>query len=106
MSSSKRQIAVGCCIFGDQVVLVSSRKHPDEYILPKGGIEAGETPFEAAVRESWEEAGVLGVAKKSWGCDEKTRFNAHLVQIEVKETLDHWPEEQERNRLTVGRWPS
>ena len=38
-----------------RVCLVSSRKHTDAYVLPKGGVERGETPREAAARELWEE---------------------------------------------------
>lgn len=38
-----------------RVCLVSSRKHKDAYVLPKGGVERGETPRQAAARELWEE---------------------------------------------------
>jgi len=34
--------------------IVSSRKH-DEWVLPKGGVEKGESAREAAARELWEE---------------------------------------------------
>jgi diphosphoinositol-polyphosphate diphosphatase len=34
-------------------LLCTSRKHPDRYVLPKGGIESGESSIEAALREGW-----------------------------------------------------
>ncbi|GAA5975093.1 hypothetical protein JCM11641_000030 [Rhodosporidiobolus odoratus] len=44
-------------------LLVSSRKKQNLYVLPKGGIEVGESPRQAAEREAWEEAGLeLGSA--------------------------------------------
>ncbi|GAA6040961.1 hypothetical protein JCM8097_000513 [Rhodosporidiobolus ruineniae] len=45
------------------LLLVASRKKHDRYVFPKGGIEQGESPAEAAEREAWEEAGLqLGAA--------------------------------------------
>lgn len=41
-----------------QVLLISSSKHPNEWILPKGGWESDETLIECALREADEEAGV------------------------------------------------
>ena len=43
-----------------QVLLVTARRNPKNWIFPKGHIEKGETPEEAAVRETREEAGVVG----------------------------------------------
>ncbi len=42
-----------------QVLLVTSRG-TGRWILPKGWPEPGSTPAEAAVKEAWEEAGVIG----------------------------------------------
>ena len=41
-------------------LLVKARKDPTVWIFPKGHIEAGETAAETAVRETAEEAGVVG----------------------------------------------
>lgn len=42
------------------VLCVSSSRHPNKVVLPKGGWEFHETVEEAALRECWEEAGVIG----------------------------------------------
>jgi bis(5'-nucleosidyl)-tetraphosphatase len=42
------------------VLLVTSKKQKGFWIFPKGHIESGETPAEAGVRETQEEAGVTG----------------------------------------------
>ena len=43
-----------------QVLLVTAKRNPRNWIFPKGHIEKGETPGQAAVRETREEAGVVG----------------------------------------------
>lgn len=48
-----------------RIYLVSSRKHAGKFVLPKGGIESGETSRRAAVRELWEEAGLIGEPQPS-----------------------------------------
>lgn len=46
----------------DKVLMISSTKHSDKWVLPKGGIEFDEANnFSlSALRETWEEAGVIG----------------------------------------------
>jgi 8-oxo-dGTP pyrophosphatase MutT (NUDIX family) len=41
-----------------QVLLVTARRNPRNWIFPKGHIEKGESPEAAALRETREEAGV------------------------------------------------
>jgi mutator protein MutT len=43
-----------------EILLVSAKRDPGAWIFPKGHIEAGETPEQAAIREVHEEAGVVG----------------------------------------------
>lgn len=52
---------------GFRILLVRGKKNPSDWIFPKGHIEDGETPAEAAVREAQEEAGVTGrIVKPLW----------------------------------------
>ena len=43
-----------------KLLLIRSRKHPEWYVFPAGGVERGETLQQAAARETMEEAGVSG----------------------------------------------
>ena len=42
------------------VCLIRSRKHPELWTFPAGGVERGERHDEAALRETREEAGLIG----------------------------------------------
>lgn len=50
-----------------QVLLVSSSKYPERWIVPGGGVEQDETNAETAVREILEEAGVVGRLERCLG---------------------------------------
>lgn len=50
-----------------EVLLVTARRSPGEWVLPKGHIEKGETDREAAVREVLEESGVTAIAGEPLG---------------------------------------
>jgi len=56
------RMVTGCVpiVEGGRILFVSSRRKP-EWILPKGGWEKDEQKEESAIRECFEEAGVLGV---------------------------------------------
>ena len=75
------------------------------WILPKGWVDEGELPRQAAIREAEEEAGLLGVvARKPLGRyqhmngDSPCRVDVYAMR--VTEVLDHWLEAKFRRR----RW--
>ena len=43
-----------------EVLLVTGKRNPKSWIFPKGHIEKGETAEQAALRETREEAGIVG----------------------------------------------
>lgn len=71
---------------GDKLLLVEHiLKGRDFFTLPGGGIEEGETPAEAALRELEEEAGVKGKIVRpltiEYKPDMKSRIFSFLVEI-------------------------
>lgn len=48
------------CVCAVQVLLVTSSRRPDHWIVPGGGVEPEEEPSVTAIREVLEEAGVCG----------------------------------------------
>jgi 8-oxo-dGTP pyrophosphatase MutT (NUDIX family) len=75
------------------------------WILPKGSVDDGELPRDAAIREAEEEAGLLGVvARKPLGCyryaNGNSRCRVDVYAMRVTAVLDHWLEAKFRRR----RW--
>ena len=90
-------------------VLVTTRR-TGRWTLPKGGVEEGFNGPATAVREAWEEAGVLGPA----GTEPVGVFRARKVRppqvwpievevfpVAVSDIRDRWPEARERRRRFV-----
>ena len=50
-----------------RVLLVTAKRQPNQWVFPKGHIEAGETVEEAAIREVEEEAGVVATVSQPIG---------------------------------------
>jgi diphosphoinositol-polyphosphate diphosphatase len=66
------------------ICLVTSRKHDSYYVLPKGGVEEGESGREAAIRELWEEAGLRPIS--STLADDSLNVGSKVTIV-----LDHKP---------------
>ncbi|XP_020336585.1 diphosphoinositol polyphosphate phosphohydrolase 3-beta-like [Oncorhynchus nerka] len=85
----------------DEVLLVSSSRHPDQWIVPGGGMEPEEEPCGAAVREVYEEAGVKGKLGRLLGVFEHNQDRKHRTYVyvlTVTETLEDW-----EDSVNIGR---
>jgi diphosphoinositol-polyphosphate diphosphatase len=86
-----------------EVLLVTSR-YDGGWIAPKGTVEPGETPEDAAEREAEEEAGVRGQIVRRLGRFSYPRgleaASIDAFELEVCEELAEWPERFVRRR----RW--
>jgi 8-oxo-dGTP pyrophosphatase MutT (NUDIX family) len=90
----------------DRVCLITSRGGR-RWVIPKGRIEPGQTPGEAALAEAWEEAGLVGaLAGESVGCYDYEKFGlTHHVTVFVMIVTgqhDDWPERADRRREWVS----
>jgi len=76
----------------DEVLLVSSSSHSDQWIVPGGGVEAEETHPVAAIREVIEEAGVKGNIDRCLGMfqNEERRTRTAVYVLVVTEEMTEW----------------
>ena len=87
-----------------EVALVSTSRGKG-WIVPKGSVDDGERPRQAAIREAEEEAGILGVvARKPLGRYRHVNGNGScrvdVYLMRVTDVREHWLEENVRQR----RW--
>ncbi|KAG0170179.1 hypothetical protein DFQ28_002244 [Apophysomyces sp. BC1034] len=103
-----RQVA-GCLPIdpvNKRFLLISSRKNVNTWVLPKGGWETNETQEQAALRETWEEAGIKGNITRHVGVfaekTKKGKVKAHhwIYELEIQEVVKKFPEKKKRER----RW--
>ncbi|KAI8996797.1 NUDIX hydrolase domain-like protein [Pilobolus umbonatus] len=86
-------------------LLISSSKNPDAWVIPKGGWEVDETQEHAALRETWEEAGLKGKITGQLGVfveryRKKIRAHHWIFEMEISEIVKKYPERKKRDR----RW--
>ena len=90
---------------GGEVLLISSR-YAGDWVLPKGFVEPGEAPEDAAAREAVEEAGVVGVVGDHLGSFPFQRGGQDAVMeafvLHVTEQLERWEEMLQRRQLWVA----
>ncbi|GCC19940.1 diphosphoinositol polyphosphate phosphohydrolase 3-beta-like [Chiloscyllium punctatum] len=84
----------------EEVLLVSSSRHPDQWIVPGGGMEPDEEPGSAAVREVYEEAGVKGKLGRLLGIFENRdrKHRTYVYVLIVTEILEDW-----EDSVNIGR---
>lgn len=122
------RLVSGCLVLNDsfdKVLMVSSSKHRNRWIFPKGGIEYDEKDDfrETARRETWEEAGVTGTIVKKLPTVEDHRFlkrkkvdkkfqgvdltidgdriprsEFHFFEMKIIQLWPDWPEKGKRSR--------
>ncbi|XP_078402783.1 diphosphoinositol polyphosphate phosphohydrolase 1 isoform X1 [Cetorhinus maximus] len=82
------------------VLLVSSSRYPDRWIVPGGGMEPDEEPSVAAVREVCEEAGVKGTLGKLVGIFENQdrKHRTYVYVLVITEVLEDW-----EDSVNIGR---
>ncbi|XP_023605564.1 diphosphoinositol polyphosphate phosphohydrolase 2 isoform X2 [Myotis lucifugus] len=115
---SRQSLALGilinafllCCVWFDiwrgavflflRVLLVSSSRYPDQWIVPGGGMEPEEEPGGAAVREVYEEAGVKGKLGRLLGIFENQdrKHRTYVYVLIVTEILEDW-----EDSVNIGR---
>lgn len=91
---------------GETMVLLVTSRESRRWVIPKGWPMKGRKPYEAAAREAYEEAGLVGqIGKRPLGFYfyEKRLKNRDSVlcqvkvfPLEVRKQLARWPEQHQR----------
>ncbi|CAG2173688.1 unnamed protein product [Oppiella nova] len=98
-----RRRAACLCVRDDhqkEILLVTSSRAGDRWIVPGGGLEPNEDPSSAAIRETIEEAGVKGVIRRCLGTFENSerKHRTSVFVMHVTEELEEWEDSQSRKR--------
>ena len=104
LRSNHRRQAAAIAVHGGQVCLVLARGKKG-WVIPKGGIESGESAEETALREAWEEAGLYGVIRPApvgtyHYRKAGRRYHVTVFVMEVLDVKDDFPERRHR----IRRW--
>ncbi|KAH7913536.1 NUDIX hydrolase domain-like protein [Hygrophoropsis aurantiaca] len=98
---------VVCCAIpiasaAGKVLIITSRKRQDLWVLPKGGWESSDVVLEAAAsREALEEAGVRGKITRYVTTIKSPSTTYHFYEMEVTSLDKDWLESRERRREWV-----
>ncbi|KAF8273302.1 NUDIX hydrolase domain-like protein [Lactarius quietus] len=98
---------VVCCAIpiaraAGKVLVITSRKRPNFWVLPKGGWEATDGSLEAAtLREASEEAGVRGTITRFVTTVPAAASTYHFFELDVASLDSEWLECKERRREWV-----
>ncbi|KAA1467591.1 hypothetical protein DENSPDRAFT_769723 [Dentipellis sp. KUC8613] len=106
-NKGRAQPRVVCCAIpiaraAGKVLVITSRKRPDVWVLPKGGWEPSDGVLEAAAsREALEEAGVRGVITRFVTTIPSASSTYHFYELDVSGLDADWLESKERRREWV-----
>ena len=80
------EVSAGGVIFDDDKVLVL-RRQSGEWVMPKGHVDFGEAPEQAAVREVFEETGIKATVVGKVG---ETQYRFRISTGEIRQKVVHW----------------
>lgn len=93
-----------CICFKDnseeEILLITSSRSSNKWVIPGGGIEPQEDPGSAATREVWEEAGVKGQVVRFLGVFQNNdrKHRTAVFELIVEEIADDWEESRVMGR--------
>ena len=86
-----------------KLLLIRSRKHPEWFTFPAGGVERGETLEQSAARETLEEAGLSGRLGKRVAEVQDAKSKTVMFSMHVHAELSEWDENgRERRWFDLG----
>jgi 8-oxo-dGTP pyrophosphatase MutT (NUDIX family) len=91
---------------GNVEILLITSKEQQNWVVPKGGIVNGMSPFDSAAKEAWEEAGVTGTVDSQPFGNYKYRKNGKvyvvtMYPLHVEYVSEDYPEAGQRQRQWV-----
>lgn len=91
---------------GEVEILLITNTGGSHWIVPKGNVETHLTPAQSAVKEAYEEAGIIGIVdSRVIGSFEYVKRGAprivDLFPMAVADVLKEWPEMASRDRRWV-----
>jgi 8-oxo-dGTP diphosphatase len=104
-----RQIARAIVIRGEQILVIKRNKYGKEYFtLPGGGVERGESPDVAAIREAKEEASIICTVDREVYHEESEAFGETWYflcnYVSGEPALDPESPEAEEQKLGQNFW--
>lgn len=97
--TKKHGRVVGCIPVQHGKVYFVNGRNAKKFILPKGGLNHGESGYYSAGKEALEEAGLLGMIDKE---PLLTEEGIDWYILEVKTVLNEWKEKDERIRKLLS----
>ena len=92
MTKDLRERATAVVIRNGRVLLVRGRGRAEEFMMPGGGIDPGETPMSAAVRELHEETALAATRIEPLFVWESAIQRHHAFRVETAGEVEMGPE--------------